>query len=284
MDKLIVKSPAKINIGLNIIRKKNDRYHDIETIFYPLLLSDILSFKKSNKTKLASNSNEVKNLDNNIIFEAIRILEEHSGKKLGTEIFLEKNIPIGAGLGGGSSNAAATLKAINHLYKLNLNYKTLSELALALGSDVPYFLNPVACYASSRGEILNKINLYLSQPILLLNPGINISTKWAFEQLTLSNQPGNLSHLSSQKIITVEDIKRFATNDFEDIVFKKYPEISLIKEQLYSLGAEFALMTGTGSTVYGIFSNLQKAKWAKEDFENKYFTFLNFPVDHGSIT
>jgi 4-diphosphocytidyl-2-C-methyl-D-erythritol kinase len=284
MNKIVLKSPAKINIGLNIIRKREDGYHDLETIFYPLLLSDILTFEKADDTTLESNSNEINSLKTNLIFTAIELLEKIVGRKLNVNIYLEKIIPIGAGLGGGSSNAATTLKALNQLFELNVNFNKLSETALKLGSDVPFFLKPFPCFASSRGEIKKNIQLSLSQPILIVNPGIHISTKWAFQNLELKLHKKSFNELCDQRSVTIEDIKDYATNDFEKIVYEKYPEIKSIKDKLYASGADFVSMTGTGSTVYGVFSNLQQARWVKEDFARSNFTFINFPVNQGSIT
>jgi 4-diphosphocytidyl-2-C-methyl-D-erythritol kinase len=284
MDKLIVESPAKINIGLNIIRKRVDGYHDLETIFYPLLLSDLLTFKKSDKTIFDTNSSEIASLKSNLIFHAKEILENFTQREMNVDIYLKKSIPMGAGLGGGSSNAAITLKALNNLFELKLNYNTLSSLALKIGSDVPFFLNPVPCFASSRGEVIQNIHLSISEPILIVNPGIHISTKWAFDNIKISEHKKDISELTSNKSISLSDIKEYVVNDFEDIVFEKYPEIKSLKNELYNLGASFVSMTGTGSSVYGIFTNLQKARWAKESFEGQYFTYLNFPVNIGSIT
>ena len=284
MSKIILKSPAKINIGLNIIRKREDGFHDLETIFYPLLLNDILSFEKADHTKLESNSNEINSLQTNLISTAIEFLETIVDRKLNVKIYLEKNIPIGAGLGGGSSNAASTLKALNQLFELNLNYDKLSEIALKLGSDVPFFLDPYPCFASSRGEIRKNIQLSLSQPILIINPGIHISTKWAFQNLELTSHKNSLKELCEHNSLTIDDIKDYATNDFENMVYEKYPEIKSIKDKLDASGADFVSMTGTGSTVYGVFSNLQKARWVKENFDESNFTYLNFPVNQGSIT
>lgn len=284
MDKLILYSPAKINIGLNIIGKRKDGYHNLETIFYPLLLSDVLTFNKANKTILNSNSEKIKNLHTNLITNAINLLQDHTKKKFRVEIYLEKNIPVGGGLGGGSSNAAVTLKAINQLFVLKLDYKTLSELALKLGSDVPYFLDPEPYFATSRGEVLSRINLFLGHPILIVNPGINISTKWAFANLKIKKYEKKFSDILLKKSISLDDIRSTAKNDFEEIVFSEYPEIKYIKNKLNDLDADFSLMTGSGSTIFGIFTNLQKARRAQAEFEKDYFTYLNFPVDQGSIT
>ena len=284
MDKITLASPAKINIGLNILGKRKDGFHNLETIFYPLLLTDYLTFQKADKTSLKSNSKEIENLKSNLVLNSVELLQKKTKKNINVEIFLEKNIPIGAGLGGGSSNAAITLKAINQLFNLKFGYKELLKLALELGSDVPFFLNPIPCYASSRGEVLTPINLSISQPVLIVNPGIHISTKWAFDNLELKNNENKLEKFKSKKSISLDDIKHLASNDFEEIVFKEFPEIGAIKEKLYTFGADFSLMTGTGSTVFGIFSNLQKAKRAENEFKEDNFTFLKFPVNQGSIT
>jgi len=283
MEELKVESPSKINIGLNVVEKRKDGFHNLQTVFYPLLLSDKLTFQKSVKLELNSNSKTLKELNDNLILEAIKLIENETGLKIKVKISLEKNIPIGAGLGGGSSNAAVTLKAINQLYKLKLDYKNISDLALKLGSDVPFFLSAVPSYGESRGEKLIPLNLEIQYPILVVNPGINISTRWAFEKIIPSKPDYNLIKLLSGKLDFTE-IRNHVKNDFEPIVYKEYPVIEKIKKDLYEKGANFALMSGTGSTVYGIFSNLQKALYAEEYFKQSYFTFLNNPFDKGSIT
>ena len=284
MNKIEFISIAKINIGLNILNKREDGYHNLQTIFYPLLLADKLSFEKSNSTLIESDSPEINRLKNNLIIKAKNLLEMHVKSELNVKIGIDKKIPIGGGLGGGSSNAATTLKALNSLFNLKITSEELASLAIRLGSDVPFFLNPVPSIASSRGEILKPVELFLSHPILIINPGIHISTEWAFKQLKIKSSENDLIKISSKSLITLDDIKNYATNDFEEIVFKHFPLLKEIKEKLYSFGAEFALMTGTGSTVYGIFTNLQKARWAKENFQTKFFTFLNYPLDKGSVT
>jgi len=284
MNKLAIYSPAKINIGLVVKRRRDDNYHDIETIFYPLLLSDTIIFEKTDLTDFVSNSNKLNNTGKNLISEAKEYLEEQVGRTLNVKINLEKNIPIGAGLGGGSSNAAATLKALNKLFDLNCNLKLLLSIALKIGSDVPFFINPVPCFAYSRGEKMRGVQLLLSEPILVVNPGIHISTKWAFDQINITQQNDCIKKLSKKKVITIEDIRKFAVNDFEQIVFNKFPEVKALKEKLSTFTPKFVMLTGTGSSVYAIFSNLQKARNAKEYFDNKYFTYLNYPVDKASIT
>jgi len=284
MEKIEVTSPAKINIGLNVIKIREDGFHDIATIFHPLQLEDFIKFEKSDKLEFHSNTSLIKNDDSNLIIKSIKLLEKTVNKKLPVIIKLEKNIPIGAGLGGGSSNAAATLKALNSLFNLNLSYSNLFDLALQLGSDVPYFLNPVTCYAESRGEKLFPLNFSISYPVLIVNPGIPVETKWAFSLVKPVEKSGKLKAILKTNKFEIEKLKNFVTNDFEKILFDKFPVIAEIKFKLYSLGAGFALMSGTGSTVYGIFTNLQKARLAQLEFEKNYFTYLNYTLDKGSIT
>ena len=284
MDKITVDSPAKINLGLNVIRKRDDGYHDLETIFIPLLLSDKITFSKSNEFSFQTDSELLNQLKDNLILKAIRLLEDFAERKFVLDIFVEKVIPIGGGLGGGSSNAATTLKTVNKMFHLGLSYQELSKLALELGSDVPYFLNPVPSYAESRGELLYPLNIEIPYPILIVNPRIKIDTSWAFARIKPLKPIMNLRKLLEDGITDFDKLKNNITNDFEEVVFKEFPLLKQIKEELYNQGAEFALMSGTGSTVYGIFSNLQKAFWAEESFKQKYFTFLNNPFMKGSIT
>jgi len=284
MNIFVIESSAKINLGLNVVKKREDGYHDLETIFIPLLLRDFISFDKSDKLNITSNSKMLNSKSDNLIGKAIKLLEKETKTSLHFDIHLEKNIPIGGGLGGGSSNAANTLKAINKIMGLGLSFEKLSDLALELGSDVPYFLNPVSAYAESRGEILTPINLEIPYPILIVNPGIHIDTGWAFSKIKTASPSRKLKDIFGKGLPDFETLRANTKNDFEHIIFEEYPELKELKEELYNQGAQFALMSGTGSTIFGIFSNLQKAKWADDYFKQKYFTFLNNPFAKGSIT
>lgn len=273
MDQIKVKSPAKINIGLNIIRKRKDGFHDLETIFYPLNIYDEITFTKADSFSFTSNDELLNKEPTNLIIKAKEELERESGKTLNVKIELKKNIPIGAGLGGGSSNAAISLKTLNSF--LNLELRLLSEVALKLGSDVPYFLNPVAAFAESRGENITPINLQIEKPILIVNPGIHISTKWAFGHIKPHQSKVSLKSLAGYKEISIDDLKQIAVNDFEEVVFPEYPEIRNIKEVMLESGAIISMMTGTGSTVFGIFRNKKAAEEAALEFPNQYFKFVN---------
>ncbi|MBU0475786.1 MAG: 4-(cytidine 5'-diphospho)-2-C-methyl-D-erythritol kinase [Bacteroidetes bacterium] len=272
MERIEIKAPAKINVGLNIVSKRADGFHNLETIFYQIHdLFDELIFEKSNKLELILiDKNE--NLETeNIIIKAIKLLEQKTGEKLTPKITLKKNIPIGAGLGGGSSDAASTLKAINELYKLNFSTEELKSFALELGSDVPLFLCNYPTIGKSRGELLEKTELKINYPILLVNPGIHISTKEAFSNIIPKQNLFNYSEINEHEISVWN---RKLVNDFEASVFKLYPEIEKIKTKLNENGAMFSLMSGTGSTVYGIFESYEKAKTVAELFPKLYFVFI----------
>ncbi|MGE5812335.1 MAG: 4-(cytidine 5'-diphospho)-2-C-methyl-D-erythritol kinase [Ignavibacteria bacterium] len=276
MQKFEIKTPAKINIGLNVISKRPDGYHDIRTIFYPVNLFDKILIKDSAKFKFLSNNDLIRNDPENLIIKTKKILEHHSGKKLICQIELEKNIPIGAGMGGGSSDAAAVLIGLNEFSGLNIPRKVLNLIASELGADVPFFLEPKPSYASSKGDELKVINFKINYPVLIVNPGIHISTKWAYENIKPKPGKVNLTELFENKLTDFISLKGIVTNDFEEIVFPKFPEVAEIKSEMYFLGALFALMTGTGSTIFGIYPDKFSAEKAREVFGRKYYTFIHF--------
>lgn len=245
-------SAAKINLGLNIISKREDGYHNIETIFYPIKLYDQLTFYEADTFEITCNDPSIPTDENNLIYKARNILSEHVGYELKIKIHLEKFIPSFAGLGGGSSNAATTLKALNEIYNLKLSLDELSRLALKIGSDVPFFIFNKPAYAEGRGEILKFLPEFsLNYKILLIVPDIKISTAWAYANFKSSNKMIDLSQIKS-----VNDFEKYRdkiTNDFENIVFNNYPEMKKIKELLIDCGATFSLLSGSGSTIYGLF-------------------------------
>jgi len=279
MEKLIFKSNAKINLGLNIVSKRKDGFHNLETIFYPINLFDEITFTKSNNFSFTSSDTNLNKETTNLIIKSKEALESYFGIEIPVDIFLKKNIPIGAGLGGGSSNAASTLLALINLYNLQIEPQHLQKIALKLGSDVPYFLNPVPSFAESRGEILSPINLTLDKYLLVVNPGIHISTKWAFNQITPKQPLTSLKSLTNYSKIDIENLMSFASNDFEKIVFDHFPEIKEIKEKMMQFDAVFSMMTGTGSTVWGMFDDEEAAFQTELYFKCKnYFTYIQTPI------
>lgn len=273
METIILNSCAKINIGLNILRKRSDGFHDIETVFYPVKLCDTISFRKADQFRFTCENNLLKNNHDNLIIRAKNKIEKLSGIKISAEIFLAKYIPIGGGLGGGSSNAASTLRGLNMLFDLKLNDIELRNAALELGSDVPFFFENVPCLGTGRGEILEKVDFHFKYPVLIVNPQIHISTKWAFDNVTPEINRKSIKEILLENP-SVENFRECFTNDFENVVFSRYPEIKAIKESMYASGAIFSLMSGSGSTVYGIFRTYSNAREVQMKFKN-YTSFIH---------
>jgi len=274
VNRLELKPCAKINIGLNIIEKRTDGYHNLETIFFPLKnLHDELTLEKAQRTSLNCSEKSIETEDN-LVLEAIKRLEKFTSQKFNVKMDLIKNIPMGGGLGGGSSDAAAVLLGINKIFELNISEKDLISLALELGSDVPFFINSTPSIGKSRGEILKKIILNLKGFLLIVNPQIHVSTEEAFSNITpmnakfdyslLENYSGNLSEFNGLII-----------NDFEENVFNLYPSIGEIKTNMLSNGASFSLMSGTGSTVYGIFDSMDKIERTMKQIPDNYLRIIN---------
>jgi len=267
---------AKINFGLQILNKREDNYHNINTIFYPLRLHDKLEFYHNNEFIIQDNlSNKIK-IEENLIYKVWKFFLNNFNISP-IKVILSKNIPIGAGLGGGSSNAAKTAIAINEMFDLKLSYSELSDICSLVGSDVNYFLNGfLLAEGKNKGDKLDFFKIKERFRIILVNPGIHISTPWAYNQLKRMDE--NIKEVNFKEIILNENIdnfKYYIFNDFENIVFKYYPEIEELKNKLYQFGASFALMSGSGSTVFGIFNNNYDIKSISEHF-GEYFVHLDF--------
>lgn len=277
MTKLEVKAPAKINIGLYVTGKRQDGYHNIETIFYPIKLYDSISIEDSDSFNFTTSVESLEIDSGNLIVKAKNLLEEYSGERINCKITLEKNIPIGGGLGGGSSDAASVLNGLNDFANLNLSKHEISDLALRLGSDVPFFLNPKPVFAEGRGEIMHQLPVNIELPILVINPGIHISTTWAYSKILPKTSGFNLREIKSLDTYHLKFLNGKIENDFENIVFEKYPQIKEIKLLHYKMGAIFSLMSGSGSTVFGIYPNEGTVKAAANVMrEEKYFGFVHF--------
>jgi 4-diphosphocytidyl-2-C-methyl-D-erythritol kinase len=243
---------CKINLGLNIIRKRSDNYHDLETVFYPLGLRDIIEIIPSNKFEcLISGINVPGEISNNLCVKAYHLLKKDFTSLPAVKMYLHKNIPIGSGMGGGSADGTFMLKLLNTKFNLNLSTTLLIDYSLQLGSDCPFFINNKPCFATGRGEVLEPVQIDLSSySFILINPGIHIKTSWAFSQLTPSTPSKSIREIISQPI---ETWKQALKNDFEYAVVKEYPAFHIINETLYKAGALYASMSGSGSSFYGIF-------------------------------
>ena len=273
------KAYAKINLGLHIVGKRPDGFHDIETIFHRIDLFDVINIEKSADISISCTDPSIPAGPENLCWKAAEILRKESGTAFGARITIEKNIPVGAGLGGGSSDAASVLTALNEMWGLSLRKDELLRLALNLGSDVPYFLEKSTAYGEGRGERLTPLELNLPYWIVLINPSIHISTPWAYSRLAEERKgiyPRRPNLLEGIGDDLVNGILR-AENDFEGIVFREHPKIGKIKQQLKEFGALLSLMSGSGSTMFGLFNDKDHAVNALQTFSKEYFANLTEP-------
>ena len=243
---------CKINLGLSILAKRADGYHELETVFYPIAVSDALEIlPAANLTMTQTGIAVPGDPAQNLCLKAYHLLKKDFPTLPAVQMHLHKNIPMGAGLGGGSSDGTAALIILNQQFSLGLNDQQLIDYASQLGSDCPFFVYNKACHATGRGEILTPIHLDLSNyQFLLVHPGVHIATAWAFQQLNLHTKSESIQAIIEKPIT---DWKNYLINDFEAPVFKAEPTLSAIKDQLYQLGAIYASMSGSGSSLFGIF-------------------------------
>lgn len=270
---------CKINLGLHIIGKRADGFHNLETVFYPLPLHDCLEIiaLANSKTEPALTTSGL-SIDgvaaNNICLKAWYLLKSDFPQLPAVAMHLHKAIPMGAGLGGGSANGAFMLSMLNDKYDLQLSKAQLIAYALKLGSDCPFFIINQPCFASGRGEILQPIGVDLSNYYFaIINPAIHVNTGWAFKQLYIQ-QPDYPLLLAIQQ--PVDTWKETIVNGFEKVVSAQYPAIAQIKELLYRQGAVYASMTGSGSTLFGLFT----AKPILPTFPAKYLVKVLPPKEH----
>lgn len=270
---MIVFPNCKINLGLNILRKRSDGYHELETIFYPIPFTDVLEITEYREpVRSAFIPFTISGLairgdaSSNLCMKAYKMLKKDFPKLPHIQMHLHKVIPAGAGLGGGSADGAFVLKVLNQTFNLHLTRQQLLNYAGELGSDCPFFIINKPCFAAGRGELLEEIELDLTRyKFIIVNPGIHVDTGRAF----LNISPA-IPEKSIKEIIRfpVEKWKHELQNGFEKIIFKQHREIVDIKDTLYHAGAVYASMSGSGSTVYGIFS---KDKEVQLSFPANYF-------------
>jgi 4-diphosphocytidyl-2-C-methyl-D-erythritol kinase len=275
---------CKINLGLNIISIRNDGYHDLETVFYPVPLTDALEVIKfqdtSFNTQVTSNQQPptvnftssglaiTGSTNNNLCVKAYQLLQQDFPDLPAIQMHLHKVIPMGAGLGGGSADGAFVLQLINDKFQLKLTLQQLIDYALQLGSDCPFFIINKPCFATSRGEIMQPIDLDLSDyQLVIINPQIHIGTGWAFGNIVPQIPTKSILQIINQPIATWKDE---LINDFEKPAINQYTEIGIIKKTLYQQGAVYSAMTGSGSTVFGLFSKDAKPILS---FPAHYFIF-----------
>jgi 4-diphosphocytidyl-2-C-methyl-D-erythritol kinase len=261
---------CKINLGLKILRKREDGFHDLETAFYPLAVRDVLEIIRSEQLEFTATGLPIPgDAEGNLCLKAYQLLKKDFPQLSPVHIYLHKHIPIGAGLGGGSSDGATTLRLLNASFHLQLPDEKLLDYAAQLGSDCPFFILNKPCLAGGRGEKLTPIGLDLQgYSFAIVHPGVHISTAWAFSQCRPDAGGKPIETIIRQPADTwaAELI-----NDFEKPILQSYPELKALKEQLYSQGALYASMTGSGSSFFGIF---EKGQLPSLTFDPKYQVIL----------
>tara|TARA_Y100001970_G_scaffold7288_1_gene8304 strand:+ start:2088 stop:2942 length:855 start_codon:yes stop_codon:yes gene_type:complete len=264
-----IKSYAKVNLGLKILELLPDNYHSIFTIMQEIDLYDNIEIHPNKSQKLTiqcEGSIEVPNNSKNLCMKAAQLIVNNYNINCGLNIALYKNIPTGSGLGGGSSNAAAVLCALNNMFELNISNQRLHDLAFELGCDIPFFINGGIQISEGKGEKLTKLNIDLSNYfILLIHPKFNVSTKWAYSFFK-NNLPNTFDCDKFRSFQASPDWELFE-NDFENIIKSTYPEVVEIRKILESQSSLFVSLSGSGSTMFGVFENFLKADMAYQKFK-----------------
>lgn len=264
---------AKINIGLFITEKRTDGFHNLNSCFFPVPWTDILEIIPSDTLSFTSSGIDIPgDTDNNLCVKAYQLIKNDFDIPC-VNIHLHKNIPIGAGLGGGSADASFTLKMLNEMFALNIHDQQLEKYARQLGSDCAFFIKNQPIFVYDKGDVFKELNISLKDKfIVLINPNIHISTREAYSGVN-PKQP-NIDLHDFLENNNISDWKEKVHNDFEDSIFPNHPEIKQIKEALYEQGAIYAAMTGSGSTLFGIFDNE-----ITTDIFNKYSIFTSTVKD-----
>jgi 4-diphosphocytidyl-2-C-methyl-D-erythritol kinase len=266
------KSYAKINLGLQVLKKRTDGFHDINTVFKTVCLHDNITIKPYKELKVSCIPPLGISQEKNLAYQSGKLLQKKFDcKSKGAEIIINKKIPDGGGLAGGSSNAAVTMIILNNLWQINAGIDMLADISRELGSDVPFFLKGDCAVGQGRGELLDYFKLDLPYHILFVFPGIKVSTSWAYENLNMKDvalKPKDFKSILQNNIDSPEIFRKEITNDFETVIFDKHILLKEIKEQIYSLGADFSLMSGSGSTIFGFFKSIDLMNNAVREFKD----------------
>lgn len=277
---MTLRAYAKINLGLQILGKRPDGYHEIETVFHQVNLFDEIELIPNDEgIRLTCDNREVPNDRSNLCIKAVELMHEITGVQEGVDIVLRKRIPLGAGLGGSSTDAAAVLLGLRKLWGLDISTNELRSLSASLGSDVPFFIEGGTAYATGRGDVLEAFELEVPYWILLVTPPVHVSTAWAYGNITPNPnvRRENLKALVSEHMQEPRVLVNKLRNDFEPLIFREHPEVMRAKELLVRGGADFALMSGSGSSVFGFFSDATYAKELAEAIAPMYRTSLTEP-------
>lgn len=280
---MLLSAPAKINLGLQVLHRRPDGYHEINTVFAAVDLCDELELTARDDGRIVCRVEGNPQLaeepaENNLCVRAARALREAAGVREGADLLLRKGIPTGAGLGGGSSDAAAVLAGCARLWNLSVAPADLAEIGAQLGSDVPFFLGSGPAVAGSRGEVLEPLDLFLPWAVLLVNPGIHVPTPWAYRALNRTDRrpADDLAAALRGGMENPHLLRERLVNDFEEAVFAEHPELKRIKERMYDAGALLALMSGSGSTMFGLFADGEGARKGESAFGEYWSRTVGF--------
>jgi 4-diphosphocytidyl-2-C-methyl-D-erythritol kinase len=276
-----ISSPAKINLGLRILGKRPDGYHEINTVFQEISLCDKIEFHPAHDWSLEVRGADLDSGASNLVSRAAALLSREAGVPCHASVLLDKRIPIGGGLGGGSSNAAITLIGLNRLWNIGISTIRLRELAADIGSDCAFFIHGGLAQGTGRGEILDLRRGHFQGEIVIAAPGFSVSTKWAFGTgrfpLTNAEKSVILPLYSCSMSVRSHQLEVFG-NDFESIVFSKYSELFRIKQTFLEHGAVVSMLAGSGSSVFGIFKERSQAMHAAQQLEKPCQAYLCQPI------
>lgn len=268
MHHVSVRACAKINLGLLITGRRPDGYHTLETVFAPIDWYDTLDFTLAEGISMSCSNLDLPSDDSNLCIRAAKALRDHAGVQAGVEIGLVKRVPFGAGLGGGSSDAAATLRVLNSLWGVGASSEELHRIAVRLGADVPYFLEMKGlAYAAGIGEELEELSLALPFHVVTVFPGVQVPTVWAYRNFhprfdrQVPDLKGLVARLCNERDTSVLEV---FDNDFSPVVFGHYPVVAQVRDSLTASGAEFVSLSGSGSAVYALFGDVSAANAAVE--------------------
>ena len=273
MNNLTIKAYAKINLGLDVVRRLENGYHEVKMVMQTVGIYDELTFEKSTEgIVITTDSGELPTNENNLIYKAARLMTERYGVQEGVRIHLQKNIPIAAGMAGGSTDAAATLKGMNDLFGLGASLQDLMEIGVKIGADVPYCVMGGTALAEGIGEKLTALKPAPDCYVLVAKPDINVSTKFVYEHLDAA---GVEKHPDIDGIVAaiaegdLQGVTERMENVLESVTIPAHPVIDVIKGRMMELGAENSLMSGSGPTVFGIFTEKEQAGKAYEKIKNE---------------
>jgi len=273
MEKLQLRAYAKINLGLDVIRRLENGYHEVKMIMQTVGIYDELTFERiPSGIVLTTNHGELPLDENNLIYKAVRLMQENYGISEGVKVHLQKNIPVAAGMAGGSTDAAATLKAMNVLFDLQASEEELRELGVKIGADVPYCIMGGTALAEGIGEKLTALPKAPDCYLLVAKPDINVSTKYVYEHLDAKEgyaHPDIDGMVEAIKTGSLKGITDRMGNVLESVTIEAHPIIATIKERMLALGADNSLMSGSGPTVFGIFTDKDKATKAYEQVKKE---------------